>query len=84
MHRRYFFNGLYFASAPELAYYIWLQDHNYKFEYQPKDSTIIYHDKLGVEHKYFPDFKIISVGNQIINELHEIKGNNHFKDYDPN
>lgn len=33
---KYKYNELYFDSSWELAYYIWLKDHNVKFEYHPQ------------------------------------------------
>lgn len=33
MHRKYAFDNMQFDSAPELALYVWLKDHNIEFEY---------------------------------------------------
>lgn len=52
------YNGIIFDSAPELAFYIWLRDHNIQFEYQPKDHLIKY-EVDGVIHTYYPDFFLI-------------------------
>ncbi len=54
--KKYFYNNLIFSSSSELAYYIWLQDNNIKFEYQPE--YIEYFDEFGNKHRYFPDFKV--------------------------
>ena len=61
----YSYNGITFDSAPELAYYIWLTDHNVEFEYQPDVHLAYYYS--GHKHYYLPDFK---VGNTLV----EIKG----------
>ena len=68
--RKYFYNGIYFDSSYELAYYIWLTDNNVKFEYH--NSVLEY--KINEEtHYYFPDFKINGEyielkGDHLINE----------------
>lgn len=67
-------NDTYFSSSWELAYYIWLKDHNIEFEYQPK--TYFLYNYLNIEHKYCPDFKI---NDRII----EIKGLQFFENHDP-
>lgn len=59
--KKYVYNNLQFDSSWEIAYYIWLKDHNIEFEYQP-DISFEY-EYNGKIHKYFPDFKI---GNEII------------------
>lgn len=62
----YEYKGKFIHSSWELAFYIFLEDHNIKFEYQPNIYyTYTYKNQM---HKYFPDFK---VGNEII----EVKGN---------
>lgn len=67
--QKYFYNNINFDSSWELAYYIWLKDHNIEFEYQPNISfEYIINGKI---HKYFPDFKIN-------NEFIEIKGDHFF------
>ena len=63
----------FFASAQEIAYYIWLTDNNIKFEYQPKTKIIQYFTDDGKKRCYHPDFWIIDT-----NEIHEIKGSNNF------
>lgn len=54
--RKYTYNGIHFDSSWEIAYYIWLKDHNIDFEYQPK--SIFQYEFNGKLHKYNPDFKI--------------------------
>lgn len=69
MHRKYYFNGQYFDSAPEIAYFIWLTDNQINFEYQPQQPfTYAFNGKL---YNYFVDFK---VNKQYI----EIKGDQFF------
>lgn len=67
----YLYNNTYFSSSWELAYYIWLKDHNIVFEYQP--DTIFSYEYDGTNHEYCPDFKI----NE---DIIEIKGTHFFKD----
>ena len=72
--KRYYYNNLYFDSAPEIAFYIYLIDHHIPFEYQPNCYfEYIINDKIM---KYFPDFKVKD-------EYIEIKGLQFFKDRDP-
>lgn len=67
---RYEYKGIYIDSSWELAFFIYLEDHNMEFEYHP---NIYYSYKYqNQNHKYFPDFK---VGDEII----EIKGNQFLK-----
>lgn len=47
-------NGQTFDSLWELAYFIWLQDHNIDFIFKPK--SIKYFKSDGSEHYYYPDF----------------------------
>ena len=68
---KYFYNNIFFDSAPELAYYIWLKDNNISFEYHPNVSFKYEHG--GRTYIYQPDFK---VGNKLI----EIKGDHFFKE----
>lgn len=71
---KYLFNGQYFDSSWELAYYIWLSDNNYEFIYHP-DIFFEYEtvkDNKIVLHKYFPDFLVE-------NKLIEIKGDDQLK-----
>ena len=64
MHARYYYDGERFDSSWELAYYIWLKDHNIPFEFHIDPIDYSY---KGKRHRYFPDFKVK-------NELVEIKG----------
>ena len=69
IRRKYMYCGIQFDSKPELAYYIWLTDHNIAFEYQPHYAfEYVYASKT---HLYFPDFRI---GDQYV----EIKGDQFF------
>ena len=54
---KYEYDNRLFDSSWELAYYIWLQDNNIKFEYQPNIS-FKYVDGYGKSHEYYPDFLI--------------------------
>lgn len=65
----YRYNNVIFDSTWEVAYYIWLKDHNIQFVYHPK--SIKYFDKDNKSHWYHPDFL---VENQLI----EIKGDDQF------
>lgn len=67
-HARYFYDNVYFKSSWELAYYIWLQDNNIKFEFQPTEH-LHYIDEEGKERTYMPDFLMLE-GHQFV----EIKG----------
>ncbi len=74
-HKKYTFNNIMFDSSWELAYYIWLTDHNIVFEYQPNITfKYSYNNK---EHYYNPDFRIA-------NEIYEIKGLHFFENKDSN
>lgn len=74
-HKKYTYNNLSFDSKPEIAYYIWLKDHNIDFEYQP-DIYFEYEFNDKILH-YKPDFK---VENTII----ELKGLHFFENKNPN
>lgn len=56
MKKKYFYNGMYFDSAPEIAYFIWLVDNNINFEYRPQE-TFSYKCN-NKKHFYMPDFKV--------------------------
>lgn len=64
--KKYIYDKRVFDSSWELAYYIWLKDHNESFEFHPK-TQFSYVDRFGKTHKYNPDFL---VGDQYV----EIKG----------
>lgn len=72
--RRYSYDGKYFDSSPELAFYIWLQDNDIEFEFH--DGSFLEYEFNGNVMRYFPDF---IVEGQMI----EIKGNHFFEDNDP-
>ena len=67
----YTFNNIKFDSSLELAYYIWLKDHNIDFEYQP-NMPIEYKVNNLIKY-YYPDFLIN-------NQFYEIKGNQFFNE----
>lgn len=79
LHPTYNYHGIIFQSGPELAFYIWLTDHNIEFEYHPKSKAMQYMDDTGKSHRYFPDFWL-TISDKVI----EIKGDNHFENNDPN
>ena len=58
MIRKYKYNDIFFDSAWEIAYYIWLTDNNIKFEYQPKpiESFKYFWEGDQKYHTYYPDF----------------------------
>lgn len=56
---KYTYKGIKFDSSWEIAYYIWLTDHNVRFEYQPK--TISYYWEGDKQyHSYHIDFKVFN------------------------
>lgn len=69
-NKKYIYDGVYFDSSWELAYYYYLKSNNIDFEYQP-DIMFKYIDG-NKEHEYWPDFKVM-------NRIVEIKGNQFFK-----
>ena len=69
---RYQFLDKIFDSSWEVAYYIWLSDHNKQFVYHP-NMYFEYIGNDGLSHKYYPDFLIEGV-------FYEIKGNQFFND----
>ncbi len=52
----YTYKGIHFDSSWELAYYIWLTDHNKQFIYHPK-HYMDYMDE-GINRVYQPDFLV--------------------------
>lgn len=69
--KKYFYDENYFDSSWELAYYIWLKDHNIDFKYHTEQIEYIGDD--GEKHFYYPDFivngKIVEIkGDQFFNE----------------
>lgn len=69
--QKYLYNMKFFDSSWELAYYIWLKDHNINFKYQPNIS--FEYEYENNKHIYHPDFLVES-------EIYEIKGPQFFKD----
>ena len=70
MHRKFYYNDMWFDSSVELSFYIWLMDNCLLFEAHPNQAfTYTYN---GIEHSYFPDFKICDI-------YYEIKGDHFFK-----
>lgn len=65
---KYKYDNNYFDSSWEVAYYIWLKDHNIDFIYHP--DTYFYYSYNGKQKRYEPDFLVN-------NEFIEIKGD-HF------
>ena len=53
---KYLFDGVNFDSMPEIAYYIYLKDHNIDFEYQPNKS-FKYEENKKIR-TYQPDFLV--------------------------
>ena len=74
-HYKYTYDGIKFDSSYDLAYYIWLTDHDVAFEYNP--ALCFEYEFDGKIHYYNPDFK---VGNRLI----ELKGLQFFKDKNVN
>lgn len=71
-HHKYCYKNKKFDSAPEVAFYIWLEENSKeKFEYQPNIKFEYFLNNK--KHYYYPDFK---VGNL----LYEIKGDYFFED----
>lgn len=74
-NRCYCIDGYYFDSMAEFCFYVCCRDFGIEIQCHPILKTIMYYDKLGKMHQYFPDFFIPS-----INRLVEIKGSQFFKD----
>ena len=51
---KYEYNGIKFDSSWELAYYIWLKDHNIEFKYH--SNLYFEYTVNNVKKRYFPDF----------------------------
>ena len=67
---KYKFDNRTFMSLPELCFYVYLKDHNIRFEYQCKPLNYIIND---INKQYIPDFKVY-------NTYIEIKGPHLIKD----
>lgn len=63
------YKNTFFDSSWELAYYIWLEDHNINFEYH-KQNFYYEYEFSGVNHRYYPDFivdnKVIDLKNKYL------------------
>ena len=70
----YLYDGKSFDSQPEIAFYIWLEDNNIKFTFQPAISFEYFFD--GKSYKYCPDFLVDS-------QFIELKGDHFFENHDP-
>lgn len=64
--RRYSYRGVGFDSSYELAFYVWLSDSGFDFEYQP-DVSFEYSAGDGKARFYQPDFRVECF-------LYELKG----------
>lgn len=69
--QKYIYEGIYFDSFPEVAYYFWLKDNNISFEYQP--NVQFDYEFEGKTHVYMPDFKVND-------EYVELKGDHFLKE----
>ncbi len=65
IHKKWYYDNIYFDSSWELIYYIWLKDHNINFKFQEDKIPYYFENKM---HIYEIDFTI----NE--NEYVEIKG----------
>ena len=68
----YRFNDISFDSSWELAYYIYMKDHNMNII---RESKILYYSYNGITYRYYPDFIVD-------NNLIEIKGDQFFDEND--
>ena len=70
MHKKYYYDNIYFDSMPEISFYIWLKDNNIQFEFHPNiQLKYFYKDK---QYSCQPDFKVNDT-------LIELKGNHFLK-----
>lgn len=69
------YDGLSFDSIPELAYFIFLKEHEISFEFHPKMNFS--YEYNGELRNYFPDFIVEG-------KVKEIKGLQFFENKDPN
>lgn len=67
---KYLYKNIKFDSSWEIAFYIWLKDHNVRFEYHPLDLIYFYN---GKSYHYEVDFKLWN------STLVEIKGDHLLK-----
>jgi len=71
---KYELDGFKFDSKPEVAFYIWLRDHDIDFTCKPDTSFEYTHE--GKTYRYYPDFIVEGC-------VVEIKGDHFFEDCDP-
>lgn len=62
--KKYQYDNQYFDSKPELAFYIWVKDHNLNIKKETKSFPYTYQNKT---YYYFPDFEVDG-------KYYEIKG----------
>lgn len=67
--KKYGYQNVFFDSSWELAYWIWLKDHNIEFRYH--EDIIEYMNDKGDISNYYPDFIVDG-------KIHEIKGDHFF------
>lgn len=67
--KKYFYNGIYFDSSWEIAFYIYLKDHNIRFKYHPICIDYFYPGD-GKIHKYEVDFKLFNNSYVEIKNIH--------------
>lgn len=67
---KYTYDEKFFDSSWEIAYYIWLKDHNIPFEFQPSiKDTNLYYTWNGKERPYYVDFIVNGEYVEIKNDL---------------
>ena len=81
--RRYRLGGDTMMSVPELAFALYCRDKGLCYIYEDPKSAMKYNDALGESHTYFPDFHIVGFRGRPVDFLVELKGDNHFKNRDP-
>ena len=74
-YSKYFYNGMYFDSAPELAVFIYMTEHAIPIKYH--DFNGLPYMFNGNTYKYFRDFDIFIDGKW---QMVEIKGAHFFKE----
>lgn len=75
--RKYYYDGTNFDSSWELAYYIWLKDHNIQFSFH-RSLTYFEYEYACKIHRYYPDFilddKIVEIKSPYLLRLMQTKG----------
>lgn len=51
--KNYYYDNNWFDSKPELAFYIWLTDHNIRFKHE---TTYLEYTYNNIKYRYIPDF----------------------------